>query len=162
AVTLVAGLAVWDADAVPANRCRLAPLGFSEIPQPESRIPNSVAVLPLVTLSREHDALITDGLHDKIIRQLTKKLSLKLAARSSVVALLEDGSSTLDMARVLRVESILSGTIRLAGPRARISLQLLDVSSGLTRWSDTYDVRQQDLAEMISVQGNIALNVAAA
>ncbi|MDY6982346.1 MAG: winged helix-turn-helix domain-containing protein [Pseudomonadota bacterium] len=162
AATLIAGLAVWNTDAVAANRRSLAPLGFSEIPRPESRIPNSIAVLPLVTLSREHDALFTEGLHDEIISQLTKNRSLKVVARSSVVALLEDGSSTLDIARVLRVESILSGTIRLAGSRARISLQLLDVSSGLTRWSDIYDVGEQDLAEMISVQGDIALNVAAA
>lgn len=161
AVTLIAGLAAWDADAVPAARRSLAPLGFSEIPKPENRIPNSIAVLPLVTLSRERDVLFTHGLHDEIISQLTKNRSLKIVARSSVVALLEDGSM-LDMARVLRVESILSGTIRLAGSRARISLQLLDVNSGLTRWSDMYDVDQQDLAEMISIQGDIALNVAAA
>lgn len=167
AAAAIAIVALWWKSADPgttaqANLGQLAPLGVSTIPRPEVRIPNSIAVLPLVLLRPDHDALFAVGLHDEMISQLTKIPALNIVARSSVVALLESGHSTLDLARVLRVESILSGTLRLSGTRARISLQLLDVISGLTLWSGTYDIDQQDMAEMISVQGDIARNVAAA
>jgi DNA-binding winged helix-turn-helix (wHTH) protein/TolB-like protein len=166
AVGMIAGIATWRGKepviASPANTRNLAPLGMSSVPRPQSRIPNSIAVLPLATLSPEYDPMFTSGLHDEIISQLTKNRSLNVIARSSIIALLDDGSSTLDLARVLRVESILTGTLRLAGTHARISLQLLDVGSGLMMWSGTYDIDQQDLGEMISLQGDIALNVATA
>lgn len=166
AVTLIAGLAAWRqpdaAQASPAGARTLAPLGFSTVPRPDSRIPNSIAVLPLATLGPEHDAGFTSGLHDELISQLTQNRSLNVIARSSIMGLIEGGSSTLDLARVLRVESILSGTIRFGDTRARISLQLLDVGSGFTMWSGTYDVGRRDLPEMISAQADIALNVAAA
>lgn len=166
AATMIAALAAWRAPAVDSGHSmaagNLSPLGASEVPRPESRIPSSIAVLPLVTLGHDDDPLFTAGLHDEIISQLTKIPSLHVIARSSVLVLQEGGSSILDLARVLRVESILSGTIRLGGGQARISLQLLDVSSGLTTWAGIYDIDQQDLAGTLSVQGDIALNVATA
>ncbi|HEY0962203.1 MAG TPA: winged helix-turn-helix domain-containing protein [Pseudomonadales bacterium] len=166
AVAIVVGLAVWSrpdvAGEVPEKAGNWSPLGISDVPRPDSRIPNSIAVLPLVTLGEDYDPLFTAGLHDEVISELTKIPSLHVIARSSVLALQEGGSSILDLARVLRVESILSGTIRPAGTEARISLQLLDVSSGLTTWAGTYDIARHDLAETISVQGDIARNVATA
>jgi TolB-like protein len=139
-----------------------APLGMSDIPRPDSQIPNSIAVLPLTAIGDTGDALFAVGLHDEIIGQLTKIHSLNVIARSSIVALVDQGLSTLDIARVLRVESILSGSIREAGERARVGLQLVDVRTGLTVWSGAYDIDQRNLAEMISIQGDIALNVASA
>jgi DNA-binding winged helix-turn-helix (wHTH) protein/TolB-like protein len=139
-----------------------APLGISDIPRPDSRIRNSIAVLPLSTMGDEGDALFAVGLHDEIISQLTQIRSLNVIARSSIVTLLEQGLSTLDVTRVLRVESSLSGTIRIDGAQARIKLQQVDVRTGVTVWSDAYDLDRRDLAQMISTQGDIALNVASA
>lgn len=139
-----------------------SPFGVSAIPRPESLIPNSIAVLPLVTLGQDGDAFFAAGLHDEIINQLTQTEGLNVVARSSVVALLGQGLTTLDLARVLRVESILSGTIRLAGSQARVGLQLVDVRTGITVWSEAYDVDQRDPDGVLSTQGDIALTVASA
>jgi DNA-binding winged helix-turn-helix (wHTH) protein/TolB-like protein len=166
AVSVAAGLVillavVWFVRPAP-TAVTPSPLGVSTIPEPESRIGNSVAVLPLEALGANEDPRFIEGLHAEIITQLTQNPRLNVIARSSVVALVEEGLSVVDIARTLRVESLLSGTIRLAGEQARVSLQLVDVATGVTLWSGAYDVDQQDLAALPSLQDDIALNVASA
>lgn len=126
-------------------------------------ISNSIAVLPFANLDPEDDnSLFALGLHDEIINQLTKIRSLKVIARDSVLALVEQQLPTSDIARVLRVESLLSGTLLFAGDQARVNLQLLDPQSGVTMWSGTYEANMHDLSNMIAIQSDIALHVATA
>lgn len=163
AVLLAALLAVaWLAPRHAGIESTPSPLGLSEIPAPESRIRNSIAVLPLDMLGPGGDTAFADGLHAEIITQLTQNPSLNVIARSSIVALVDEGLSVVDIARVLRVESILSGTIRVAGPEARVGLQLVDVATGVTLWSGAYDVLHQGLAALPAMQDDIAAHVASA
>jgi TolB-like protein len=39
----------------------------------------------------------------------------------------------------------LEGSVRKAGNRLRISMQLIDVGTGYNRWSDTYEYDMQDV-----------------
>lgn len=126
-------------------------------------IGNSIAVLPFANLNPDDDnSLFALGLHDEIINQLTKIRSLQVIARNSVLALVDQQLPTPDIARVLRVESVLSGTLLFAGKQARVNLQLLDPQSGVTLWAGTYDANTRDLSNMIAIQSDIALQVATA
>jgi TolB-like protein/DNA-binding winged helix-turn-helix (wHTH) protein len=126
-------------------------------------IGNSIAVLPFANLNPDADnSLFALGLHDEIINQLTKIRSLRVIARNSVLALVDQQLPTSDIARVLRVESVLSGTLLFAGKQARVNLQLLDPQSGVTLWAGTYDANTRDLSNMIAIQSDIALEVATA
>jgi DNA-binding winged helix-turn-helix (wHTH) protein/TolB-like protein len=119
-----------------APSARIAsPLGISAIPRPDSRIRNSIAVLPLANLSGQGDELFSVGLHDELSSRLAQIDGLNVIARSSVLTLLGQGLSIVEVTRVLRLESILSGTIRLEDRLARINLQLVDVRSGITLWT---------------------------
>lgn len=129
----------------------------------DSVIRNSIAVLPFTRLNTDADnSLFELGLHDEIINQLSKIRSLNVIARSSVVPLVEQDLSTTELAQILRVESVMSGTLLFAGDQARVNLQLLNPRTGLTLWSDTYDADTHDLSAMIAIQSDIAQHVAKA
>ncbi len=126
-------------------------------------IQNSIAVLPFEHLGEESDnALFTMALHDEIINQLSKISSLKIIARDSVLSLLDQQLNLNEIAKTLKVESFISGTIMYVGDKARISLHMHDANSGVTLWSDTYQAGKQDFQEMISLQSDIAQHVASA
>src|SRR5690606_37566932 len=54
----------------------------------------------------------------------------------------------------LKVETVLFGTIRLFGERLRITIELVDVDNGYTRWSSPpYD---RELGDLLTIQDEIA------
>lgn len=124
-------------------------------------IRNSIAVLPFTNLNPASDnELFALGLHDEVINHLSKIHSLNVIARDSVLTLVQRDLPMHDLSRLLRVESMLSGTVLFADDRARISLQMLDAHTGITLWSHTYEASREDLSEMIAIQSDIAVNVA--
>lgn len=124
-------------------------------------IRNSVAVLPFTNLNPDADnSLFTLGLHDEVINQLSKISSLNVISRHSVLGLVGQDLPTADIARVLRVESVMSGTLLFAGDQVRVNLQLLNPQNGLMLWSGNYEANTKDLADMIAVQSEIAAQVA--
>ncbi|MES2623638.1 MAG: winged helix-turn-helix domain-containing protein [Pseudomonadota bacterium] len=126
-------------------------------------IRNSIAVLPLTNLNPDSDNdLFAVGLHDEVINQLSKIRSLKVISRDSVMALVNRDLPMPDVGRLLRVETMMTGTVLFAADDARISMQMLDAATGVTLWAETYEANKQDLAEMISIQSDIAVNVATA
>jgi TolB-like protein/DNA-binding winged helix-turn-helix (wHTH) protein len=166
ALVLLAG-SVWyffNRDSVPAQQQAVVIPATAMPGQGDAGIiANSIAVLPFTSLdsSSEHE-LFTVGLHDEVITQLTKVRSLNVIARNSVLTLVDQQLSTADIGRVLRVQSMMSGTILFAGEQARISLQMLDAKTGVTLWTGTYEANKADLTEMISIQSDIAKHVASA
>jgi TolB-like protein/DNA-binding winged helix-turn-helix (wHTH) protein len=164
---LAAGLLLWWPGATPDNSnprftTTTAP-GTAAAGSDSQVIRNSIAVLPFTRLNPDGEhALFTLGLHDEIISQLSKIRSLNVIARSSVVPLVEQQLSTTELAQILRVESVMSGTLLFAEDRARVNLQLVDPRTGLMLWSDTYDADTRDLSAMIAIQSDIAEHVARA
>ncbi len=131
--------------------------------EPVAAIRNSIAVLPFTLLTPEPDnGLFALGLHDELINQLTRVRSMSVIARDSVLALADKQLPIDEIARLLRVESVMSGTLMFVGEQARISLQMLDAETGVTLWAGTYEADKKDMSEMISIQSDIALHVASA
>lgn len=124
---------------------------------------NTIAVLPFTSpeLNKEQQ-LFAIGLHDEVISQLSKIRSLRVIARNSILSLVNQGYSTEEIAALLNVGSIVSGSTLFTGDHARIILSMHDADSGITRWSGNYEVDKQDLTEMFSVQSDIAINLAQA
>ena len=70
--------------------------------------------------------------------------------------------STLDLpdiANELGVAHILEGSVRSSGDRIRVTAQLIRASDGFHVWSENYD---RDIADMIEIQEDLALNIAKA
>jgi serine/threonine-protein kinase len=118
---------------------------------PESR---AIAVLPFVNSSADpENEYFSDGMTDELITALTKVEGLRVASRTSVFALKNVREDVRALGARLHVSAVLEGTVRKAGNRLRITVQLTDVSDGRTLWSERYD---REMADVFAIQDEIA------
>jgi len=120
--------------------------------------PHSVAVLPFSNLSGEpKDEYFSDGLSEELINALTQINALKVIARTSSFSFRGTDADIETIARKLNVAAILEGSVRRAGNKVRITVQLIDTVSGFHIWSHDYD---RDLDDVLFLQSDIARAVA--
>jgi TolB-like protein/Tfp pilus assembly protein PilF len=120
---------------------------------------SSLAVLPLENLSRDPaQDYFADGMTDELITTLAKLQSVKVISRSSVVRYKGTTRSLADIARELKVDGIIEGTVLHSGNRVRITVQLVRAAVDQHIWAETYDGNVQDV---IKLQDAIARAVAA-
>ncbi len=117
----------------------------------------SIAVLPFVNRSPiAEDEYFSDGLADELINVLAKIKGLRVSARASSFHFKGKDASLAEVGKTLNVATVLDGSVRKAGNRVRISVQLVKVSDGYSLWSDTYD---RTLEDIFAVQDDIAQSV---
>jgi len=122
------------------------------------RRPNSrIAVLPFENLSGDpNQAYFGEGVAEEL-RGALARIGLQVIGRAS-----SDAVKDLDIktaASKLGVATILTGSVRRSPQMVRISVQLVDGSNGVERWSQSYDRAPGDA---IKIQTDIATNVAQA
>lgn len=118
---------------------------------------NTIAVLPFLNLSHHEDSdYFSDGLAEELLNVLSKIRGLRVAARTSAFSFKGKQTTVAEIGRVLNVASVLEGSLRMAGNRVRISVQLVNVADGYHLWSETYDRTMDDIFE---VQDDIAQSV---
>lgn len=123
-----------------------------------TRLPNSVAVLPLENLSPDPDnAYFAAGMHEEILNHLAKLRNLSVISRTSVVRYEDSQLSVPEIAAELNVETVMEGSVRFANNQVRITLQLIDPRTDAHLWSEAYD---GDLSDGFGIQADIAMNVA--
>ena len=99
-----------------------------------------VAVLPFANLSGDiTQDYIGQGLADDLITELTKFRWFDVVARDSSFAYQDRAANTQLIASELDVDYILEGSVRMAGPRIRVSAQLIDGDTGRLVWTDQFD-----------------------
>lgn len=125
---------------------------------------NSIAVFPFSVLNAttQDDEFFAIGLNDELVSQLSRINSLNIVSRRSTQVLLDQALEVEEVAHRLGVESVLTGTVMFLESQTRVNLQLLDPRKNVTLWSDSYDTDFADLADLVAVQGDIALNAARA
>jgi adenylate cyclase len=117
----------------------------------------SVAVLPFADLSAERDQEhFADGVAEEILNALTKIGDLRVPARSSCFAFRGLNLDAREIGRRLGVEALLEGSVRKAGQRLRISVQLIDARNGYQLWSERFD---REVADIFAIQDEIAGSV---
>jgi adenylate cyclase len=125
-------------------------------PAPESA---SIAVLPFTDMSpgRDQDYLC-EGLAEELIDALTHIDGLRVVARSASFRFRGAGLDVKQVGRDLGVDSLLEGSVRKAGDRLRITVQLIDTRNGYHQWSERFD---RELGDLFELQDGIAETVAA-
>jgi adenylate cyclase len=117
----------------------------------------SVAVLPFVDLSAERDQeYLSDGVAEEILNVLTKVGGLHVPARTSCFAFRAADVDAREIGKRLGVEALLEGSIRKAGNRLRITVQLIDAQNGYRLWSERFD---RELDDIFAIQDEIARSV---
>ncbi len=136
----------------------LPSVGTTKPTKSESLEPRRVAALPLTILSSDHqDEYFADGLTEEIINTLSSIPELRVIARTSVMKYKQVNKSVGEIGRELKVGTVLEGSVRKAGSRLRISLQLIDVGSEAPIWAQKYD---RELEDVFKIQTDIAERVA--
>jgi TolB-like protein/Tfp pilus assembly protein PilF len=119
--------------------------------------PPSIAVLPFVNRSHgEEDEYFSEGLADELLNVLAKIRGLRVAARTSAFSFKGKQPTIAELGRALNVATVLEGSVRKAGNRMRISVQLVKVADGYHMWSESYD---RTLEDIFAVQDDIAQSV---
>ena len=108
---------------------------------------SSIAVLPFASVSKDGEQF-GDGLAEELIHALSLYDDLHVIARTSAAALRGHGLDIREIGRRLNVGVILDGSVRRAGNRLRITVQLIDVNDGHHLWSERYDREMTDVFEV--------------
>jgi serine/threonine protein kinase/Flp pilus assembly protein TadD len=125
----------------------------------ERRVPTlGLAVLPLRNQSADaSEEYFSDGMTESLITSLAKIGSLKVIARTSVNSYKRSKKSLRDIAKELKVDTILEGSVARSGDRIRINLQLVRVASESSIWAEQYT---RHLTDVLDLQNEIAQAVA--
>ena len=114
----------------------------------------AVAVLPLANISPDpNDAYFADGLTEELISTLSQVPGLNVIARTSVIQYKTAPKPVAQVGQELGVDTVLEGSVRKAGNRIRISLQLIDAASQRHLWADTFN---REVTDVFAVQSEIA------
>ncbi|UCE22279.1 MAG: protein kinase [Candidatus Aminicenantes bacterium] len=117
----------------------------------------SVAVLPFEDLSPDKDQeYFCDGLAEELINRLTKVENLRIPARASAFSFKGKDKDFREIGEKLNVEMVLDGSVRKAGKRLRITVQLVNVADGFPIWSERYE---RDLEDTFTLWDEISLAV---
>jgi TolB-like protein/class 3 adenylate cyclase/Flp pilus assembly protein TadD len=119
----------------------------------------SVAVLPFANLNRDpEEDYFADGITEDIITALSKNRWLTVIARNPAFAFRDTKDSIRTIGQKLDAEYIVTGSVRKAGTRARISAQVVEAESELSVWSERFD---RDVVDIFDLQDEITEMVAA-
>lgn len=128
-------------------------------PSRPTLLANSVAVLPFENLSAdENNAFFAAGIHEAILNELTNIGDLNVIARTSMMRYEGTPLSIREIARELRVETIMEGSVQYADGRVRVTAQLIDPETESHLWSGNYD---RNFADVFEIQADIARRIAA-
>jgi len=129
-------------------------------PESKRQAIRALAVLPFADLSAEHDQeYFGDGVAEEILNALTKIGGLHIPARTSCFAFRGLRLDARDIGKRLGVDALLEGSVRKAGRRLRISVQLIDARNGYHLWSERFD---REIADVFAIQDEIASSVVSA
>ena len=98
-----------------------------------------------------------DGIAEEILNALTPLKGLRVAARTSAFSFKGKSDDLRTIGEKLNVTTVLEGSVRRAGDRVRITVQLSDVANGFQLWSERYD---RELKDIFDVQDEIAKAIA--
>lgn len=120
----------------------------------------SVAVLPFRDITANGETgWLAEGLTEEVHNRLIMTPDLQVVSRLSSAGLRNGSGNLSEKARRLGVAHVLDGSVRHAGDRVRVTVELVRAEDGLRLWAQAYDRRADDI---ISIQEDIALRIATA
>jgi adenylate cyclase len=118
----------------------------------------SIAVLPFENLSEDKaNAYFADGIQEEILTRLSRIGDLKVISRTSTQRFRNTTEPIREVAKQLGVATILEGTVRKAGDKVRVHVQLIDAENDVHVWAERYD---RHLVDIFAVESDIAENIA--
>ncbi len=125
--------------------------------KPEAKSEKSVAVLYFENLSQSaEDEYFRDGMTEDIITELLGIKGLEIFPRATVLTYRNKQVTPTEVGQQLNAAYVVSGSLRRAGNRLRITAQLVETRTGRSVWGERYDREMKDVFE---VQDEIARKI---
>ena len=120
----------------------------------------SVAVLYFENLSgAKEDEYFRDGMTEDIITELSKISQLQVFPRAEMLTYRDKPVTAPQVGQELNAAYVLSGSLRRAGNRLRITAQLVETRTRHSVWAERYD---RQLEDVFAIQDEIAQSIASA
>ena len=114
----------------------------------------SICVLPFSNMSGDlEQEYFSDGISEDIITDLSKVSALAVVSRNTAFTFKGKNVDLPQVAKQLKVNYVLEGSVRRAGGRVRITAQLIEASSDNHLWAERYD---RDLNDIFALQDEIS------
>ena len=132
---------------------------WDDVAEQELKAPRErLAVLPFVSMSPDpNDEFFADGLTEELIGKISQIKGLEVIARTSVMSFKKKDKMVSEIAKQLDVGTVVEGSVRKAGNRIRVTVQVIDASTEGHLFSNNYD---SNLDDIFAVQSDIAEKVA--
>jgi len=147
------------ADPVRIYRLHTEPEPHSTRARSEPELPDkpSVAVLPFVNMSGDFSQeYFSDGITENIITGLSGCPKLLVIARNSTFTYKGRPVKVQQVSEELGARYVVEGSIQKAGDRVRITVQLIDATTGHHLWAEKYD---RDLKDIFALQDEITIRI---
>lgn len=126
--------------------------------EPVPRI-RALAVLPLANLSGDpRQEYFADGMTDALIADLSRIRTVKVISRTSVMRYKDTKKALPEIARELKVDGVVEGTVQRFHGQVRVTVQLMNAPADAHLWAGTYE---RDFREVLALQVEVARAVAA-
>ncbi len=136
-----------------------APDGVTSPPPGTAERRPGIAVLPFQNLSgRDEDQYFADGMAVEIINLLAAADRIPVTARNSSFQFKGQNRDVREIGRLLGVTYILEGSVRWFREDIRLTVQLIDTTTGSHLWSGAY---QRELSDLFAVQADVARDIVA-
>ncbi len=119
---------------------------------------NRLVVLPFKSMSPDpNDEYFADGMMEELITALSGITGLDVIARTTAMHYKDGSKRASVIGKELDCKSLIEGSVRKAGNRVRISVQLVRAQDESHAWAQNYNKRLNDV---FAVQSDIAKRVA--
>jgi TolB-like protein/Tfp pilus assembly protein PilF len=117
----------------------------------------SLAVLPLKNLSGDStQEYLADGMTEALIGRLSNIHDLRVISRTSAMHFKDTQLSVPEIAKTLRVDAIVEGSVIREGSRIRVTAQLIRGATDEHFWSETYD---RELRDALALESEVAQSI---
>ncbi|HEV7799908.1 MAG TPA: adenylate/guanylate cyclase domain-containing protein, partial [Burkholderiales bacterium] len=119
----------------------------------------SIAVLPFANMSGDPEQeFFADGLTEDIITELSRFHDLLVISRNSTFVYKGKAVKVQDVGREFGVDYVIEGSVRKAGDRVRVTVQLIDAETDRHIWAERYD---GELRDIFSIQDEMTRAIVA-
>jgi len=106
----------------------------------------TIAVLPFANMSGDPEQeFFADGLTEDILTELSRRRELFVISRTSTFVYKGQAANLREVAQKLGARYLVEGSVRKAGDRLRVTVQLIDTASDAHIWAERYDRKLDDV-----------------
>ena len=124
---------------------------------------HAVALLPLTNLSGDSSQdYLSDGVTDELITELAQAANVPVISRTSAMVYKGKQKPMPQIARELGVDAVVEGALSRTGDQLRMTIHLIEGTSGRSLWANSYDGNMSNVRELeIRVAGDLADHIRA-